>query len=176
MSISSKISPDATIRPMKIIGIDPGYDKLGVAVLEKLSGKEVLLFSDCVKTSAKDEYADRLLQIGEELEKILKKWKPEVLAIEKLFFTSNQKTAIGVAGVRGLVIYLAKKHGLSVFEFTPLEIKTCVTGYGKSSKEQVISMVNKLIKINKTIKEDDEYDAIATGLTGLARNIHRQGL
>ena len=80
----------------------------------------------------------------------------------------NQKTAIDVAGVRGMLFYIAKKHSLSVFEYTPLQIKMAVTGYGKSDKKQVTDMVTKLIKIDKKIKFDDEYDAIAVGLTCFA--------
>lgn len=155
---------------MRVIGVDPGYDRMGVAIIERTNGSDVLLYSDCLTTSAKLPFTDRLLIIGEGFEEVLAKWKPEVLSIEKLFFTKNQKTAIAVAEARGAICYLAKKHGLRVFELTPGEIKMCVSGYGKSSKDQVITMVERLIKINKKIQYDDEYDAIAAGLSFLSRN------
>ncbi|MCX6755818.1 MAG: crossover junction endodeoxyribonuclease RuvC, partial [Candidatus Nomurabacteria bacterium] len=95
-------------------------------------------------------------------------YKPTALAIEKLFFTTNQKTVMGVAEARGVIVYSAIKHGLKIFEYTPPQIKIAVTGYGKSDKSAVMSMVPKLIKIEKIIKSDDELDAIAIGLTCLA--------
>jgi crossover junction endodeoxyribonuclease RuvC len=154
---------------MKIIAIDPGYERLGVAILEKVSGnKETLLFSECFKTLTKEKHEKRLALIGEEISKLIKKHKPEALAIETLFFETNAKTAMRVSEARGVVLYEAAKNGLMVKEFTPLEIKVAVTGYGKSDKSQVISMVNRLIKIDKEIKHDDEYDAVAIGLTFFA--------
>lgn len=154
---------------MKIIAIDPGYERLGVAILEKVSGnKETLLFSECFKTLAKEKHEKRLVLIGEEISKLIKKHKPEALAIETLFFETNAKTAMKVSEARGVILYEAAKNGLMVKEFTPLEIKVAVTGYGKSDKSQVISMVNRLIKLDKEIKHDDEYDAVAIGLTFFA--------
>jgi len=159
---------------MKIISIDPGYERMGVAVIEKeKAGKEILLFSECFKTSAKIEHHERLKFIGEEIEKIIKKYKPEVMAIETLFFKNNQKTAMHVSEARGVMLYVASKFGLKIKEFSPMAIKIAVTGYGNSDKDQVIFMVKKLIKIDECsdknkIKYDDEYDAIAAGLTYFA--------
>ena len=90
------------------------------------------------------------------------------MAIEKLFFTTNQKTAMGVSEARGVIIYEGSKTGLKIFEYTPLQIKIAVTGYGKADKSQVLFMVKKLIKIDDSIKSDDEIDAIAIGLTAFA--------
>ena len=164
---------------MRILGIDPGYERLGIAVLERATSakgygvprKEKVVFSECFKTSAKLEFADRLLLIGEEIKKVIKKYKPEVLATEKLFFSGNQKTAMLVAEARGVILYTGSSLGLSVFEYTPNEVKIATTGYGRSEKRQIIDMVRKLIVVNSKTKSDDEFDAIAIGLTHLA--IHR---
>ncbi len=154
---------------MMIIGIDPGYDRLGVAVLEKENGKEKLLYSSCLTTSSELPFPERLKILGQKIEKILIQWPIKVMAIEKLFLTKNQKTATKISEVRGMLIYIAAKQGLKIFEYTPLEIKMTVTGFGKASKHQMMSMVQKLITLPTKKALDDEYDAIATGLTCLAR-------
>ncbi|HLP86890.1 MAG TPA: crossover junction endodeoxyribonuclease RuvC [Candidatus Paceibacterota bacterium] len=154
---------------MKVLAIDPGFERIGIAVIEKTSlKKDALVYSNCFKTSAKISFPERLKNIGSEIEKIIKKYKPEVLAIEKLYFTTNQKTAMGVAEARGTIIYVASKYGLSVCEYTPPQIKIAVTGYGKATKEMIMSMVPKLIDMDAKINSDDEIDAIAVGLTCLA--------
>ena len=153
---------------MKVIAIDPGYERIGIAILEKTTGKETLLFSECLKTSAKEPHKDRLKIIGDEISFLIKKYKPEALAIETLFFETNAKTAMKVSEARGVILYEAARSDLAIAEYTPLQIKVAVTGYGKSDKNQVIFMVNKLIKITEPIKYDDEYDAIACGLTYFA--------
>lgn len=155
---------------MRIISIDPGYERVGIAVLEKAGGaEETLVFSECFKTSAKISHEERLGLIANEISKIIHEFAPEALAIEKLFFNTNQKTAISVAEARGVILSKAAEHGLKVFEYGPGEIKVAVTGYGKSDKVQVTMMVGKLIHIDKEIKYDDEYDAIAVGITCFAR-------
>ena len=153
---------------MKIIAIDPGYERLGIAIIEKTAGRETLVFSECFKTSMREAPADRLKLIGEEINSLIKKYQPEALAVETLFFETNAKTAMRVSEARGVILYEAARNGLSVTEFTPLQIKVAVTGYGKSDKSQVIFMVKKLIKVTEPIKYDDEYDAIAVGLTFFA--------
>jgi len=154
---------------MRIISIDPGFERVGVSIIEKeQQKKEILVFSECFKTSPKIPLNERLRDIGSEIENVIKKYKPEILAIEKLFFTTNQKTVMGVAEARGVIIYCGTKNGLQVFEYTPPQIKIAVTGYGKASKEMVMSMVPKLIEVSKNIKSDDELDAIAIGITCLA--------
>lgn len=154
---------------MRILSIDPGFERIGIAIINKTSKpKHELVYSTCFKTSAKIPFHKRLSLIGEEMEKIIKKYKPEILAIEKLYFTTNQKTVMGVSEARGVIIYCASHNGLSVFEYTPPQIKVAVTGYGKSSKEGVMSMVPKLIETPTKITSDDELDAIAIGLTCLA--------
>lgn len=154
---------------MKIIAIDPGFERVGIAILEKTNTKKHnLLYSNCFKTSAEIPFHERLTLIGKEVEKVIKKYKPEALAIEKLYFTTNQKTVMGVSEARGVIIYSASRNGLDVFEYTPPQIKVAVTGYGKSTKNAVIYMVRKLIDVKETVVSDDELDAIAIGLTVLA--------
>src|SRR3989338_6128148 len=135
----------------RILGIDPGFERLGIAVLEKNPSdkKEFVLFSECFKTSAKLEFSERLKLIGEEVRKVIKKYKPEVLAIETLFLNTNQKTVMRVAEARGVVVYEAAQAGLQVFEATPLQIKIATTGYGRSDKTHVTKMVRILAKIDK---------------------------
>jgi crossover junction endodeoxyribonuclease RuvC len=152
---------------MKILAIDPGFERIGIAVIEKTNLlKDKLVYSECFKTSAKIPFHARLTLIGNKIEEVIKKYKPETLAIEKLYFTTNQKTVMGVSEARGVIVYCASRNGLNVFEYTPPQIKVAVTGYGKASKEMVMSMVPKLIDIK--VNSDDELDAIAIGLTCLA--------
>ena len=154
---------------MKILAIDPGFERIGVAVIERIpKEKDSLVYSDCFKTSAKIPFHQRLTKIGEEMERVIKKYKPRALAIEKLYFTTNQKTVMGVSEARGVMVYCASHNGLDIFEYTPPQIKVAVTGYGKADKNMVISMVPKLIKVEKNTNSDDELDAIAIGLTCLA--------
>lgn len=153
----------------KVISVDPGYERLGIAVVEKDGGKkEELIFSECFKTSAKLKHEKRLALLGQEIKKVIKEYEPTDMAIEELFFSNNQKTAMRVAEARGVIIYEASLQNIQVYEYKPVEIKMAVTGYGKSTKNQVISMVKRLIKIPPTVKNDDEFDAIATGLTHTA--------
>ena len=153
---------------MRILGIDPGFERLGIAVLEKNGGKECVIFSECFKTSAKLEFAERLKLIGAEVRKIIKEYKPEVLAIETLFLNTNQKTVMRVAEARGVVIYEAAHAGLRIFEASPPQIKVATTGYGKADKAQIIKMVKMLIDVDEKKKSDDELDAIAIALTAFA--------
>lgn len=155
---------------MKILALDPGYDRLGIAVMEHKDKKEFLIFSDCILTDKKTELADRIHHIGVSIQFLLDKYKPDAVAIETLFFNKNIKTAIGVAEVRGVAVFLSRKAGCVVFEYGPQEIKVAVTGYGKSDKCAVINMVKRLIKNAPEKAYDDEYDAIAVGITALAQN------
>ncbi|HAS80979.1 MAG: Crossover junction endodeoxyribonuclease RuvC [Candidatus Nomurabacteria bacterium GW2011_GWE1_32_28] len=165
---------------MIILGIDPGFERLGIAILEKNSGdkKEKVLFSKCFYTSAKLEFSERLVLIGKEVKSIIKEFKPDILSIETLFLTTNHKTVMHVAEARGVVIYEASCRGLKIFEASPPQIKIATTGYGKANKEQIMKMVKILVDINQNkthpnnnsmVKEsDDELDAIAIALTAFA--------
>ena len=160
---------------MCILAIDPGYERLGIAVVEKLQKQnEVLLYSACVRTLKTLPHAERLLKIASEVRKVIDEFEPNALAIETLFFATNHKTVMPVAEARGAVLVEAARAGLTVFEYTPLQIKIAVTGYGRSEKHQVTEMVKKLIMLPHGKRLDDEYDAIAVGLTCLASTNNRQ--
>lgn len=152
---------------MRIISIDPGYERLGIAILEK-EKKETLLFSECFKTKASLPFFERLQLIGQEVARIIEEYRPEALSIENLFIETNQKTAMRVAEARGVILYQARILGLEIYEYTPLQIKVAVTGYGKANKTQVMTMVKKLVSGAESVKQDDEIDAIAIGLTHFA--------
>jgi crossover junction endodeoxyribonuclease RuvC len=150
---------------MRIIGIDPGYDRLGIAVIEKnAQSKETVLHSDCFQTSPKDDIYSRLHSIGQKIARVLDEYKPDALAIENLFITKNQKTAMRVAEARGIIIYEATKRKIPVFEYSPMQIKMALTGDGTSDKSRMIKMVSLLVKVPAKKIIDDEYDAIAAAL------------
>jgi len=153
---------------MKILAIDPGYDRVGVAILEGDASRPILIHSECIVTNRKESQSLRLAQIAEKIQSVIKDYKPDMLAVEVLYFSVNQKTAIGVAEARGAIIAEAGRVKIPVSEIHPNSVKIAVTGYGASKKQGIIDMVKRIIKIKKTIKYDDEYDAIAIGITALA--------
>ncbi|MEK7133773.1 MAG: crossover junction endodeoxyribonuclease RuvC [Patescibacteria group bacterium] len=155
---------------MKVLAIDPGYGRCGVAVVEKNNGgKEVLLYSACIETSSKMDFPARLAVVVGECARLMEKYSPEYVALEKLYFEKNQKTAMRVAEVRGALISAASGAGLEVFEYTPGEVKSAAAGWGGADKKAVARMLHALVKIDKEIERDDEYDAIAIAVTHLAR-------
>ena len=155
---------------MRILGIDPGFERLGIAILErqKTDRKEKVVFLECFKTSSKLDFGERLNLIGGKIRKVIEEYKPEVLAIETLFLTTNHKTVMHVAEARGVVIYESARAGLKIFEASPPQIKVATTGHGGSDKEQVMKMVRLLVEIDKSKNSDDELDAIAIALTAFA--------
>jgi len=153
---------------MRVLAFDPGYERLGVAVLEKQKGKEVLLHSECVRTKKSLSFPERLAVLGAAAEALIKKWKPDCIAIENLYFEKNAKTAMNVSAVRGMLLYIAASRGLPAHEYTPLQVKAAVTGYGRGSKADIALMVPKLLALPPRIRLDDELDAIAVGITCLA--------
>ena len=162
---------------VRILAVDPGFERVGIAVIErgKNNGKPLVLYSACIKTSPKDVFSARLKIIGNTVEETIKKYKPGGCAIEKLFFSANRRTALSVAEARGVAVYEAARHNLPLFEYAPLEIKVAVAGYGHATKTQIISMVKVLVDFKEKEKKlavkkisDDEFDAIAVGLTHLA--------
>lgn len=154
----------------RVLAIDPGFDRIGLAIMTEEAGKPILLFSECLRTSSKDEHSQRLLVVGEAIRKVVEDWEPEALAIEKLFFNTNTTSAIGVAEARGIIIYEAVRAGLEVSEYGPQAIKIAVTGYGKADKTQMADMVVRLVKMPARGEKrlDDEIDAVAVGITHLA--------
>jgi crossover junction endodeoxyribonuclease RuvC len=165
--LSKKLNTNISYR---ILAIDPGYNRIGLAVFEKNDKAENLIFSECHETDRKSPHEKRLDSIATEIKKCIELYKPKVLATEKLFFSVNKKTALLVAEARGVILSIAAENNLAVFEYSPQAIKIAVTGYGASDKQQVIDMVKRLTKTTKKIRHDDEYDAIAIGLTYLATN------
>jgi crossover junction endodeoxyribonuclease RuvC len=157
-------------KPRTVLAVDPGFGRIGLAIMKSEADKPKLLFSQCLETSSKEIQSDRLLSIGKRLEDVIKKWQPKHLAIETLFFNTNTTSAIGVAEARGIIIYEAAKAGMEIFEYGPQTIKIAVTGYGKATKSQMEKMIRKLAKLTEAKKLDDEIDAIAVGITHLASN------
>lgn len=153
---------------MRILGIDPGYERLGIAIMEKQKNKDFLVYSECFQTPKEIPFHERLLLLGNKVENIIKTYQPNILSIETLMFNTNQKTVMNVAEARGVILFQAIKNGLEIFEFNPLQIKIAITGYGRSDKNQVTEMVKRLVKIEKKEAKDDEYDAIACALTCFA--------
>ena len=152
---------------MRILAIDPGYDRLGVAVLEGSASRPMLVWSDCV-TPAKGVGAERLAEVSRAITNAIKEYSPDALAIETLFFNKNIKTAIGVAEARGVILAVAGLASLTVVEYSPQQVKSAVTGHGGADKAAVARMIPKLLTLPPKKRRDDELDAIAIGITALA--------
>jgi crossover junction endodeoxyribonuclease RuvC len=149
---------------MIIIGIDPGTATTGFGVLEKNGPKIRAIDYGCILTPANTPLHDRLDTIFDELMEIIEKYQPDHLAVEELFFTNNAKTAIAVGQARGVILLAGKKKGLSVFEYTPLEVKMALTGYGRADKNQIQQMVKSLLSLSEIPKPDDAADALAIAI------------
>lgn len=149
---------------MRIIGIDPGYAIVGFGILEYNLAQFQVVDYGAVTTPADMDFNSRLLEIYNDLCYILDKFKPDFLAIERLYFTSNQKTAIDVAQARGIVLLAARQRNIEVFEYTPLQVKQSVTGYGKAVKKQVQEMTTRILKLSEIPKPDDTADALAIAI------------
>lgn len=152
---------------MRVLAFDPGYERLGVAVVER-GRKDELLFSDCLRTSSKLPLPERLKELGEGAEKLIAEWKPDAVALEQVFFEKNAKTAMQVSEVRGMLSYIAARNHVLVLQYAPAAVKVAITGYGKSDKSAIALMVAKLVRLPERKRLDDELDAIAVGLTCLA--------
>lgn len=149
---------------MIILGIDPGYAIVGIGVIEYKGNKFRPLEYNAITTKAHTLTSDRLRLIYEEINRYLDKYKPDAVAIEELFFNSNQKTAIAVAQARGVLIVSATNRQIPIYEYTPLQIKQSVTGYGRADKNQVQQMVKMLLNLNAIPKPDDAADALAVAI------------
>lgn len=154
---------------MKIIAVDPGYDRVGIAIIEKnwdvgRPNNEQWVYSETFETDKDETRSNRIRAVGERITELSQLYQVEYLAIEKLFFTNNQKTAMGVSEARGVIIYAAQLSGAEVVEFTPLQIKAAVAGNGRADKRAVMDMTRRLIAVPEGVRKDDEYDAIACGL------------
>lgn len=156
--------------PLVVLGIDPGYDRCGLAIVKHNYPKAEVLFSTCLVTDRKQTYSERLHHIGTELEKVLTTHPLNLIGLEKIFTGRNQRTAIQVGEVRGLILYLAQKYNLTVAEFSPSAIKLAVTGSGRADKKQITTMVGYLTNLGNEKRLDDELDAIAIALTTIAHH------
>lgn len=150
---------------MRILGIDPGVAIVGWGIVDNEKGKLSLVGQDCILTSVGEEHAKRLDKIRRELGKIIDKYKPDVLAVEELFFCKNVKTALKVGEARGVILATGMEYKLKIREFTPLQIKQALTGYGRAEKKQVQEMVKVILGLDKIIKQDDVADAVAVAIT-----------
>ena len=149
---------------MIILGIDPGLAIVGWGIVESVRGNVRPIAYGAITTPAHTDIEARLLMIQNDLEELIKKYSPEEMAIEELFFTNNITTGIAVAEARGVILCTAHKLGVKISEYTPLQVKQAVVGYGRAEKHQVISMVTSLLKLKKPPKPDDTADALAIAI------------
>ncbi len=155
---------------MKIIAIDPGYDRVGVAVIEKSENtqKESILHSTCITTDKSAGFYDRLGEIQNSITKIIKQYQPEIMVMEELYFAKNSPTALRVAEARGIISGQAVCNGVTVEEIHPNHVKIAITGYGNAKKDDILFMLPKLVNLEAKKRLDDELDAIAVGIAFFA--------
>lgn len=167
---------------MIILGLDPGYAIVGYGVVQARNSRYRSLEYGAIVTKAGEPFERRLEIIYDALSFVLEKWKPESMALEKLYFNNNKTTAIGVAEARGVILLAAKKAGVPVFEYTPMQVKMAVTGYGGAKKPQVMEMTRRLLCLQEIPKPDDTADALAMAIchgqaagSALRRSLLRRG-
>lgn len=146
---------------MRIMGIDPGYAIVGCGVLDYDGRRFKVLEYGAITTPAGAPFPDRLQMIYEQMTELLARYKPEAMAVEKLYFNTNTTTAIDVAEARGVILLAARQQDVLVSEYTPLQVKQAVVGYGRAEKRQVIEMTKKILALTRTPKPDDVADALA---------------
>lgn len=149
---------------MIILGIDPGYAIIGWGVIRYERGRFVPLDFGAITTAAGTPFPRRLERIYDELGDVLARHKPDAVAIEKLYFQNNQKTAIDVAQARGVIMLAIHKSGVPAYEYTPLQVKSAVTGFGQAQKPQVMEMTKRLLRLKEVPKPDDTADALAIAI------------
>jgi len=149
---------------MRILGIDPGLAIVGWAVIDSNRGKLTPVAYGAITTPAHTDIEARLLMIKSDLEEIIKRYTPDEMAIEELFFNTNITTGIAVAEARGVILCTAHANGVKISEYTPLQVKQAVVGYGKAEKQQVIAMVTSILKLKSPPKPDDTADAVAIAI------------
>lgn len=150
---------------MIILGIDPGYAIVGWGVIDYTANRFSVIAYGAVTTEAKTPFNERLETVYDGICDIINKYKPEALAIEKLFYNTNAKTVIDVAQARGVINLAAQKNGLDIFEYTPLQVKQSVVGYGRAEKKQVQEMTRQILRLSRVPKPDDTADALALAIT-----------
>ena len=149
---------------MRILGIDPGFAIVGFGVVDYIGNKFSVIDFGAITTNAGENIFDRFKLIYDNISELIERVKPDCVAIEELFFNTNTKTAITVAEARGILILSALNAGLPVFEYTPLQVKQAVTGYGRADKNQVQQMIKVLLNLEKIPKPDDAADALAIAI------------
>lgn len=149
---------------MRILGIDPGYAIVGYGVVDYSLNRFSVVGYGAVTTKAGTRFSRRLQDIYDDITTLIEKYKPECLSIERLYFNTNTTTAIDVAQARGVILLAAEKCGVGIFEYTPLQVKQSVTGYGKAEKHQVMEMVKSLLNLKAVPKPDDTADALALAI------------
>lgn len=149
---------------VRILGIDPGYAIVGCGMISYERNQFKVLHQSAVTTDAKTPFSKRLHQIYLGVSELVKTYKPEAVAVEELFFQNNQKTAIAVAQARGVILLTAEEAGVPLYEYTPLQVKQSVVGYGRAEKKQVMEMTRILLKLDKVPKPDDVADALAIAI------------
>lgn len=152
---------------MRILALDPGYDRLGIAVVEGDPSRPSHIWSDCI-TPAKGDASARLAEVLSAVQQAISTYEPDALALEKLYFSTNVKTALGVAEARGAILAAAGASDTPVIECSPADVKLSVTGHGRADKKAIAQMVPKLITLPEKKRLDDELDAIAVGIAALA--------
>lgn len=150
---------------MRILGIDPGTGILGFGVIDVSNTKSKMVDAGVIRTPVKEDDAVRLVTIYEELTDIIAQTKPDIMSVEKLFFAQNVTTAMTVSQARGVVLLCGKQAGMKIYEYTPLQIKMAITGYGKADKKQVQEMVRVILGLKEVPQPDDCADALAAALT-----------
>jgi crossover junction endodeoxyribonuclease RuvC len=149
---------------MRILGIDPGTGILGFGIIDYEKNKMTLVDAGVIRTPVHHPDAERLLIIYDELKQLIDEFKPEVMSVEKLFFARNVTTAMTVAQARGVVLLLGQQHNLGLHEFTPMQIKQAITGYGSADKKQMQEMVRVLLQLKEVPQPDDAADALAAAI------------
>lgn len=149
---------------MIVMGIDPGFARIGYGILNYENDKYKVIEYGSITTEAGIKFSRRLYKIADELEKLLQKYKVDAVAIEDLFFNTNTKTAINVAQARGVILYILEKNSINIFEYTPLQIKQALVGYGRADKIQIMNMVKSDLHLEKMPKLDDTTDALAMAI------------
>ena len=149
---------------MIILGIDPGIGRCGWGIVENDKSKLIVHDYGCIETKPNSEISSRLKIIYDEVERIIKKYNPDEISIEELFFGANSKTAFAVGKARGVILLSAARAGIPIGIYTPLEVKMAVTGYGRADKNQIAQMVKVILKLSSIPKFDDTTDALAIAI------------
>ena len=149
---------------MVILGIDPGYAIIGFGLIRPERGRFIPIEYGAILTDADQDFPGRLEVIYRNMTHLMEKWHPDAMAVEKLYFNTNSTTAIDVAQARGVIVLSARQNGVAISEYTPLQVKQAITGYGRAEKHQVMEMVKNFLKLSKVPKPDDTSDALALAI------------